>query len=183
MKKSKFIFLALAALAFLALSVAALAGEVPGITPAEFATPASPTAHWFWSLLASDAASNLLLWVVTTITGAVLGLLKWEGTRKGQAYEVMMAAVWETYEEYVRQIKRANDDGKLTDDERRAACNRAIERGKQIAKEQGFDLLKVLAKESLPALVDSIVRKMKGEAAASKNPLPASLPPLPDLAP
>ncbi|MCD8141318.1 MAG: hypothetical protein LUE17_16410 [Planctomycetaceae bacterium] len=162
----------------------ALGVDIPAITVADFtATPASPEAHWFWSLLASDAATRLWLWVTTTGVALLAGWLKWKGSRKERALLCLAGGVRETYEEYVRAVKRGNEDGKLTEDERREAVRQAIERGKQYAICEGFDLLKVLAKDSLPVWVDAIVRKIKGEAAQSKNPLPISQPPLPDLAP
>lgn len=158
-------------------------GEVPPITVADFTAPESPPAHWLWSALASDTASNIFLWLFSTGIATVVGWLKWNDSRKEAAIMFLTMGVRETYEEYVRQIKLARADGKLTNDERREAVHLAIQYGMDYAKNAGLDILKVLAKDTLPVWVDRIVRQIKGEAAISKNPLPVSQPPYPDLVP
>lgn len=163
-----------AALCLAAVSSVAAAGA-PAVTGADFSV--SPEAHWIWALLASDAVRNVWIYLLTTGIAAVVGWLKWRGTIRERAMMFLAAGVRETYEEYVRKIKAASADGKLTDDERREAVRQAIERAKQYALAEGVDLLKYVAKETLPALIDSIVRRFKGEAALS-IPLP-----LPDLGP
>ncbi len=155
-----------------------LAGEVPLVTPADFSVVEET--HWLWQALASDAALNACIWLTTTGVGLVLGWLKWENSKKEKVVLFLSAGVRQTYEEFVRHAKQASEDGKLTDDERREAVRQAIEYAVQYARTEGFDLLKAYAKEALPALVDAIVRKIKGEAAVAKLPFSA---PLPDLAP
>ncbi len=180
MRKITVILLALTALA--CVCPAAFAGEVPPITAAEFGE-AAKEAHWIWSLLASDAAFNLLCWVLSSGTAFVVGFLKWQGSRKAKAIECLTAGVRESYERYVRQTKLDNKGEKLTAAQRDEAVRQAIEFGKRYAMTEGFDLLKVLAKDSLPVWVDSIVRRIKGEAALSKTPLRTSLPYSLDSAP
>lgn len=149
------------------------AGGVPLVTPADFADT-SPSAHWFWTLLAHEIVGKLWLWVTTTVVGIVVGWLKWTGTRKEKAIACLAAGVRETYEHYVRLIKIHSADGKLTEQERDEACRQAIAHGTKFAKAQGIDLAKVLVKESLPMLVDWLVHKAKWESAVAKNPLAAS---------
>lgn len=163
----------------LACAGTALALDVPPVSPAEFAD--APEAHWLWTLLASDAAANLLLWLAATGAAALAAWLKWRGTRKEQALLCLAAGVRETYETYVRHVKLSRADGKLTDDERREAVLRAVAHARRYAATEGFDLLKVLAKDLLPVWVDALVRRFKGEAAGGAVPL--SPPPLPDLSP
>lgn len=165
------------------LSCAVLALDVPGITPLDFQVgPSSPEVHWFWSMLASDTVVKLLLAALAWIISGVVGFLKWKGSRYEQCLMFLEAGVRTTYEEYVRAIKHATENGgKLTEDQRQEAVRRAIEYAKIYAKEAGFDLGKSIVKQALPVLVDAIVRKIKGEAALSKSPL--SPPSLPDLPP
>lgn len=158
---------------------AASALEVPPLTAAELAD--APEAHWFWSLLASDTVVNLWLWLTTSGVALAVGWLKWQGARRERAALCLAAGVRETYEAYVRHIKQASADGKLSDDEREEAVRQAVARARQYAANEGFDLLKVMAKEYLPVWIDSLVRRFKGEAAAASVPL--SRPPLPDLSP
>lgn len=162
-----------------ACAAATLALEAPPITPAEFAD--SPEAHWLWTLLASDTVVNLWLWLTTSGVALLVGWLKWQGSRKEQALLCLAAGVRETYEHYVRHIKQSREDGKLSDDEREEAVRQAIAHAKRYALTEGFDLLKVMAKELLPVWVDALVRRFKGEAKGAAAPL--SQPPLPDLSP
>lgn len=154
-------------------------GDVGGVTAADFD---SPEAHWIWSLLANDTVHTAILWILGSGVAAVLGWVKWQGTRKAKAIQCLAAGVRETYEAYVRPAKQASEDGKLDDDERREAVRQAIERGKEIALTFSIDLVKILGKELLPMLVDWLVRLFKGEASASKV-APLSPPQLPDLEP
>ncbi|MCD8140831.1 MAG: hypothetical protein LUE17_13820 [Planctomycetaceae bacterium] len=166
-----------------ALTAVAASGEVPPVTVGDFA---QPEAHWFWRFLAADGVASLWLWVTTTGVGLIVGWLKWQGSRKERALLCLAAGVRETYEHYVRHVKQASADGKLTDAEREEAVRQAIAHAKQYAATEGFDLLKVLAKELIPLWVDEIVRRFKREG-TSAGPLaysgPSSQPPLPDLSP
>ena len=161
----------------LAFSAVAFAAEVPGVSPADFD---GREAGWFWMFLAGDMMQTAWLWITTTGVALVVGWLKWENSKKEKVVLFVAAGVRQAYEEYVRHVKAASADGKLSDDERREATRRAIEYAVQYAKNDGFDLLTAYAKEALPALVDAIVRKIRGEAALAKSPL---LPGLPDLSP
>lgn len=178
--------------ALLLATSAAIGGDVPGVTALDFGDTsaaavavmnASPEAHWIWSLLASDAVWNALWSLLAAAAGAVLGWLKWQGTRKEKAFWCIYNGVKNTGDVWVRIIKKAREDGKLTEEERKQANRDAIDYAIQVAKSQGFDLLKVYAKESLPAIVDYVLRLIKKESAESKSPLPMSQPALPDLAP
>ncbi|MCD8352244.1 MAG: hypothetical protein LUC93_16700 [Planctomycetaceae bacterium] len=167
---------------FVALTAVAVAVEVPPVTVGDFA---EPEAHWFWRFLAADGVASLWLWVTTTGVGLLVGWLKWQGSRKERALLCLAAGVRETYEHYVRGIKQSSADGKLTEAEREEAVRQAIAHAKQYAATEGFDLLKVMAKELIPLWVDEIVRRFKREGTAA-SPLAlanSSQPPLPDLSP
>ncbi len=167
---------------FLALTAVATSAEVPPVTVSDFA---EAEAHWFWRLLAADGVAGLWLWVTTTGVGLLVGWLRWQGSRKERALLCLAAGVRETYEHYVRHVKASSADGKLSDAEREEAVRQAIAHAKQYAATEGFDLLKVLAKELIPLWVDEIVRRFKreGSAASPLVLLQPSQPPLPDLSP
>ncbi len=157
---------------------------VPAITPAEFSSQAaSPESHWIWSVLGSDAVFNAWLWLVSTAVAAVTAWRGWQNTRKEQALLCLRQGIKVVGDTWVRSVKQSREDGKLTEDERKRANREAIEAAILFARDEGFDLLKTLAKETLPALADSLLRRIKREGAASKTPLPESQPPLPDLQP
>lgn len=77
------------------------------------------------------------------------------------ALECLEAGVRDTYEEYVRAIKVASEDGKLEDAERKEAMSRAVAKAKEYAASEGVDMLKVYAKEYLPVLVERIIASRK----------------------
>jgi len=79
----------------------------------------------------------------------------------GKALECVEAGVRETYEGYVRSLKLAREDGKLTDEERGEANRLALEKARAYATENGVDLLKFYAREYLPVLVDKLVAGKK----------------------
>ncbi len=174
---------AVAVLALLAVPlIAALSAEVPAVTLSDFAasTPApSPEAHWIWTLLAGDAVYKIWLWLISFAASGLVGWLKWQGTRKEKAVFCLMEGVKEVGDAWVRAIKLAREDGKLTEEERRRANQEAIDFAIAYAERQGIDILKFFAEETLPAIIDYLVRKLKGESALSKFPLPV----LPDLGP
>ena len=109
-----------------------------------------------------QAALVALSAVVFALVKKVEAVRRW---RLARAVECVEAGVRETYEEYVRAMKAASIDGKLTDEERAEARRRAIERAKDYAAREGVDLLKVYAKTYLPVLVEKILRRDKAAAA------------------
>lgn len=109
---------------------------------------------------------------VLTAVGYILGaavtfiLAKW-----GQAflaknnldklYNLTHDMVMQVYVEYVRDLKAASEDGTLTPEEKKIALDRAVALIKANAKSYGVDV----AKTYLPAVVEYVLRKIKGEAA------------------
>ncbi|MCD8350250.1 MAG: hypothetical protein LUC93_06530 [Planctomycetaceae bacterium] len=149
----------------------AIAGafEVPPITPADFAAPASPEAHWIWTLLASEVVAVIAGWLYLQISERL------KNSRYIVAITAIKDAVAACYQEYVRAIKAARTDGKLTIEEKNNALNMAYRNAVQIARTRGVDLLKIFAKETVLRLIEKYVSESKLQAV-----LP---PPLPDLAP
>ena len=160
---------------------AAIAAEVPPISPSEFVTNDSVT--FIWSLLAQPEIVALIVSAISGLVGIILRnhyVKKW---RMERAIEFLAAGVRETYEGYVRHAKKANEDGKLTVQERDEALRKAIEKGQEYCKNHGFDLMKVYAKEFIPVIVQRIVGSQK-IFGRSLPPFSENLaPPLPDLSP
>lgn len=116
---------------------------------------------WLWEFFAKSEIQAGVIALVAMLFGIVKRLntvKRWQLTRAITALE---AGVRVTYEEYVRAIKDASMDGKLTDAERQEAMRRTLDRARQFAAEDGFDLLKLYAKEYLPVLVDKIIFRRK----------------------
>ena len=101
---------------------------------------------------------------VTAVIAALIGI-KWNGDYAKKLTACLEAGVMETYESYVRARKAANEDGKLTDEERGAARAMAIETAARYAQEQGLPLLREYAQHELHTMVEAIVRRFKGTTA------------------
>ncbi len=84
--------------------------------------------------------------------------------RYWKAVEFLEAGIQHTYETYVREIKLAREDGKLANEERELARERAIAFGKEYAAAVGMDLVKTLGKEYLPVLIEKIISRFKVRA-------------------
>lgn len=127
--------------------------------------PASPPAAWVWDVLASDVAMNALLGLLGLLLSALLAWLAKRGVDVSKArriVEFVEMGVRETYVSFVRERKRINPSGKLTEDERRQAMDAAVAAAKDYARREGFDLVKQVGKDYLPVLIDAVVRRMKG---------------------
>ena len=177
MKRTGFVLLALAALAFWvpALPIA-YAVQVPAVSPLDFAAPASvalePEAHWIWTILASEVVAAIAGWLFLKVYELV------KGSRYAKALLIIRNAVTTCYREYVRVIKDGRANGKLTIGEKDEALRYAYRKAVDMAQREGIDLLKVFAKETVLTLIERFVGEAKMPRAAK-----AVTGPLPDLAP
>lgn len=116
---------------------------------------------WPWLLLTLPESETVVAGLIA-LGGALL--VRWNWVRKyrlERAMQCLSSGVRETYEEYVRSVKQASQDGKLTKEEREAAMRLAIEKAKEYARVEGVDLLKIYAEEYLPVLIDRIIGERK----------------------
>ena len=126
---------------------------------------------WIWSALAASESQTVIGALLAAVTGLVV---RWSWVKKlrlEQAVQCISAGVRETYEEYVRETKKASEDGKLTAEERDAAMRMALAKARSYAREKGFDLLKIYAAEFLPVLAERIigVQKASGRGTSSES--------------
>lgn len=107
-----------------------------------------------------------------TLLGSVLGGLwtlfktsEWWQRRRDKRYaaavDVLEAAVDDTYRTYVRAIKEARDDGKLSRAERKRARDLARERAVELGRTEGVDVLRELGQTYVDLWVSRLVRRMK----------------------
>jgi len=80
-----------------------------------------------------------------------------------ELFEIAKASVIETYTDYVRDIKSAKDDGKLTTEEAAAARSKAGGKIVEKAKNLGIPV----AKELIPSLIERAVNWSKKDAKKS----------------
>lgn len=94
---------------------------------------------------------------------------KEEGEWERVLYQAAEAGVQETYDSYVRQIKKASEDGTLTDEERQTALNKAIETAYSHARDRGYDLAKRYGPELLKSAIENVITGKKKEANQAKR--------------
>jgi len=113
------------------------------------------------------------------IGGGLIGLgwrylsTKWKWLRqqldKTEFDELAIGAAQETYEEFVRDLKKQGKDGKLTSDEKKEAMKRAVGKFKDAAKEQAIPAASKLAVPVIKGLVEMGINKLKGSAKEAKS--------------
>jgi len=79
-----------------------------------------------------------------------------------RAVEALEAGVEQTYRTYVRAIKEAREDGKLTEDEQRHARALARQAAVEYGERQGVDVLRELGNEYIDLWIARLVKKLKG---------------------
>jgi hypothetical protein len=109
----------------------------------------------------SDAILPAVVAIVSALWAWVRKNEKLQAWKLTKAMECLEAGVQNAYDEYVRAIKLASEDGKLTEEERRNARTLAIDSAKAYAKNYGIDLVKELGAEMLPKLIEGILSKFK----------------------
>jgi hypothetical protein len=119
--------------------------------------------NYVWSLMLPSVMQSLL--PVAAVLWAVFKSSEWYRSRRSERFAEAMglleAAVEETYQTYVREIKRGREDGKLTETERAEARRRAKERALAFARERGIDLLERLGRDLLDIYITWLVKKLK----------------------
>jgi len=107
-----------------------------------------------------------------TVVGGVLGAVwtffrstklyrRLQKKRFSKAVEALEAAVDLTYRTYVREIKVAREDGKLTDAEIAEARRRAREAAIEFGRTQGVDVLRELGANYIDLWIGKIVKRLK----------------------
>jgi len=87
--------------------------------------------------------------------------------RHSKSLEALEAGVEITYRTYVKAIKEARADGKLTDEEAREARRRAREAAVEFGRTQGIDVLRELGTEYIDLWIAKLVKRLKGSPEAA----------------
>ncbi len=129
------------------------------------------------------APLNLIEWVTKSIQGLLLTLLTWgfvflRGLIKkylrfldndkvlDQVEQSIEAGVEDTYETYVREIKKAKDPSSpggtsLTKEERKEARDKTIAFARSFLKKQGIELFDVVSEELIPTKIKEYIAMFK----------------------
>ncbi len=78
-----------------------------------------------------------------------------------RAIEALEAGVEQTYRTYVRAIKEARADGRLTDEEQRHARALARQAAVEFGRTEGVDVIRELGNEYLDLWIAKLVQRLK----------------------
>lgn len=116
-----------------------------------------------------DSETGLTL--LAGVLGAVWTLFKssdWYMRSKERRYtkamQALEAGVYRTYQSYVRAIKTARHDGRLTEQEKRCARRLACETAIELGLAKGVDVMRELGNEYLDLFIAKMVTQLKQEA-------------------
>lgn len=113
-----------------------------------------------WELIEPHIGSALAFIIAAIFTFAAKK--KWLNEDLADKLEKdVSGAVTAVYHEYVKARKDASEDGKLTDEEKKEARNKALAMLKSIGKEKGIDYAKTYGVQAVTALVEKYVTKNK----------------------
>lgn len=116
------------------------------------------------TILASEVTQSLIISVLGIAWASIQGS-QWFQRLKDRRYykclKVIEKAVQDTFYEYVKQLKDANADGKLTDDEKSRAKRYAMRRLETLAAEKGIPVFQEFTVESINRLFDTMVQRLQ----------------------
>ena len=111
---------------------------------------------------------ELGLVLVSSLIGGIWTFFKAHKLRKetkedrlDQAMLTLEAAVDRTYDTYVRSIKEASEDGRLTKEERRRARELARETAVEFGRDEGIDVIRELGEDYIDLWINKLVRRLK----------------------
>lgn len=116
-------------------------------------------------ILAILFSNEVVLGYILAGIVAVVGIVKKKYATKLERYEkgvlFLETGCKEVWDETVKDLKKNAQDGKLTKDERKKAFETAKAKAVSYAKEDGWNLLKIVADQAIPAIVDRILKSKK----------------------
>jgi len=113
-----------------------------------------------WELL-EPHLGEILIFIIGAIATFVVKK-KWVSEELAHSLEGdVKGAVTSVYLEYVKAKKAANEDGKLTEEEKKEARNLALKKLAQIGKEKGVDYAKTYGVPLILGLVEKYVQADK----------------------
>lgn len=115
------------------------------------------------SLLTNEQVFNLLTNLIVSGAGIVLGKIGLDHRNellRNKAKDAIMAGVLELRPAVV-QLKRANTDHKLTQEQREEVKQKALEQAIAIGKDIGVDIVKILGPSVAASVLEQTVRQVR----------------------
>ena len=127
-----------------------------------------------WKFLMSEAGATAVLSLIGLIIAKVLKTNFVKQHEMGRCVLALEAGVREVYETFVKSLKEAAADGKLTDSEKLEARDKAYQCAKQILETEGIDLAKYYGPRLAKAIIERLVNKSKTLGKIAKGILPVN---------
>ncbi len=181
MRKISIVLLAVVALACVC---PAFAGDVPPITAADFGS-ASPEANPLWAILAGQGPLGAAIMGIVALLYRMFRpmILTWMAEKRlERLYLAAESSASLINVTYVEGMKKANADGKLTEDERRYVFQQCKAQLVAIMRTQGVDIVKEYGDDLVSGVIELVVSRLNvpDPVKAALRPLDAlPQPPLP----
>ncbi len=121
------------------------------------------------ALASTDLASTIVLGVVALVIAVLAQLGFSKKHNLGRCLLAFQSAVQEVYECYVKGIKKANEDGKLTEEEKTEAVAQAYSRAKGILAEEGLELARYYKPRISRGIIEAMVKRSKTAGRIAKG--------------
>ena len=118
----------------------------------------------FATVMNSEVGLSIVVALIGAAWTAFKGLDVFDRRRDWQQTRALMAVesgVEHAFQTYVKAIKDARADGKLTDAERKHARALAMEQALRVGRAQGVNVARALGQEFLPLWISRMVREVK----------------------
>lgn len=111
-----------------------------------------------------------MLEIVLSVIGLILAwglrfLVKKYSQSKGvaDATEALVLGIQHVQTTYTEALKKAKEDGKLTDEEAKQAKELALAKAKELATKEGLSTLKEWGLEKVSPMIEILLNKVKGK--------------------
>lgn len=124
-----------------------------------------------WLTIIHEAVSIITPIAITALVGYLIKKSMFDQASQ-EAIQAIGAGVTDTWRTYVKEIKDAREDGKLTDEEKKTARERAYKVALETAKGPGLNLLKSWAWPKVVSVIEDYVNKKKSEGKSASTETP-----------
>ena len=106
--------------------------------------------------------------VINAVFSLVLNIGKVKELKMDTAINAIKIGVQASYDIYVKEIKKFAEDGKLEQYEKEQARNIALAHARDLCYAQGVDIMKMLGRPAIDALINLAVGKAKADSMVGK---------------
>ncbi len=106
--------------------------------------------------------------VLNAVFSLLLNMDKVKALKMDTAINAIKIGVQTSYDVYVKEVKKGSEDGKLEPYEMESARNIALAHARDLCYAQGVDIMKMLGRPAIDALINLAVGKAKADSMVGK---------------